>query len=111
MHQDVHLRVPEHLLQEAQRHLPYVFRDERGPCMRQRFNDLVAAIGTRAGLLRHVHPHMLRYSCGYALANKGRDTRLIQDYLGHRHVQHTVRYRRTAAARFEGLWRSVEGDR
>jgi site-specific recombinase XerD len=93
-----------------QRHLPWIFLSERGPCTRQMFNYLVAAIGTRAGLLPHVHPHMLRHSCGYALANKGRDTRLMQDYLGHRNVQHTVRYTRTAAARFEGLWRSAEGD-
>jgi type 1 fimbriae regulatory protein FimB len=89
----------------ASRHLPYLFLSERGPCTRQMFNYLVAAIGTRAGLLLPVHPHMLRHSCGYALANKGYDTRLIQDYLGHKNVQHTVRYTRTAAARFEGLWR------
>jgi type 1 fimbriae regulatory protein FimB len=54
-----------------------VFLSERGPCTRQMFNYLVAAIGERAGLLMHVHPHMLRHSCGYALANKGYDTRLI----------------------------------
>jgi type 1 fimbriae regulatory protein FimB len=48
---------------------------------------------------------MLRHSCGYALANKGRDTRLIHDHLGHKNVQHRVRYTRTAAVRFEGLWR------
>jgi type 1 fimbriae regulatory protein FimB len=91
--------------QHPSRHLPYVFLSERGPCTRQMFNYLVATIGRRAGLLLHVHPHMLRHSCGYALANQGRDTRLIQDYLGHKNVQHTVRYTRTAAARFEGLWR------
>jgi type 1 fimbriae regulatory protein FimB len=101
-------RTREH---SSHRHLPYVFLSERGPCTRQMFNYLVASIGRRAGLLLHVHPHMLRHSCGYALANQGRDTRLIQDYLGHRNVQHTVRYTRTAAARFEGLWRSVGGDR
>lgn len=30
----------------------------------------------------NIHPHMLRHGCGYALANQGLDTRLIQDYLG-----------------------------
>ena len=69
------------------------------------FNDLVAAVAMRGGLLLHVHSHMLCHSCGYALANRGRDTPLIQDDLGHKNVQHTVRYMRTAAARFEGLWR------
>jgi type 1 fimbriae regulatory protein FimB len=48
---------------------------------------------------------MLRHSCGFALANKGCDTRLIQDYLGHRNIRHTQLYTRTAAVRFEGLWR------
>ena len=28
----------------------------------------------------------------YALANAGHDTRLIQDWLGHRAIQHTARY-------------------
>jgi len=31
--------------------------------------------------------------------------RLIQDYLGHRNIQHTVRYTATNPARFEKLWR------
>ena len=90
--------------QHPSRHLPYVFLSERGPCTRQMFNYLVATIGERAGLLMHVHPHMLRHSCGYYLANKGYDTRLIQDYLGHKNIQHTVRYTRAASTRFEGLW-------
>jgi type 1 fimbriae regulatory protein FimB len=48
---------------------------------------------------------MLRHSCGFALANKGYDLRLIQDYLGHLDPRHTVHYTRTAGRRFEGLWR------
>jgi site-specific recombinase XerD len=55
--------------------------------------------------LGRVHPHMLRHGCGYHLANKGHDTRLIQDYLGHRSADHTARYTRTASRRFEGLWK------
>jgi type 1 fimbriae regulatory protein FimB len=53
----------------------------------------------------HVHPHMLRHSCGYALANNGADFRVIQDYLGHRDPRHTTRYTRTASRRFEELWK------
>lgn len=48
---------------------------------------------------------MLRHACGYALADNGADTRLIQDYLGHRNIRHTVRYTASNAARFEGIWR------
>jgi integrase len=89
--------------QRSDARLPYLFLSERGPMTRQAVNYLTAVIGERAGLPFRVHPHMLRHSCGYYLANRGHDTRLIQDYLGHRNIAHTVRYTRTAAARFEGL--------
>jgi len=85
--------------------LPWLFVSERGqPLTRQAVNYLVAAAAGRAGLVG-VHPHTLRHSCGFALANKGHDLRLIQDYLGHRDPRHTVHYTRTAGRRFEGLWR------
>lgn len=83
----------------------YLFLSERGPFTRQAINYLAREIGRRAKLALQVHPHILRHSCGYYLANKGFDTRLIQDYLGHKNIMHTVRYTRTNAARFEGLWR------
>ena len=83
----------------------YLFLSERGPMTRQAVNYLVAETGKRAGLPFPVHPHMLRHSTGYYLANRSHDTRLIQDYLGHKNIAHTVRYTRAAAVRFEGLWR------
>jgi type 1 fimbriae regulatory protein FimB len=61
--------------------------------------------GNLAGLPIDAHPHMLRHACGFALADQGADMRLIQDYLGHRNIQHTVRYTATNPARFERLWR------
>lgn len=63
------------------------------------------AIRRYGELAVEAHPHMLRCACGYALADQGADTRLIQDYLGHRNIQHTVRYTATNPARFERLWR------
>jgi len=81
----------------------YLFLSERGPLTRQAVNYLVAQTGKRAKLKFAVSPHMLRHSTGYFLANKGYDTRLIQDYLGHKNITHTVRYTRTAASRFDGL--------
>ena len=83
----------------------YLFLSERGPMTRQSINYLVEQTGKKAKLNFKVNPHMLRHSTGYYLANKGCDTRLIQDYLGHKNITHTVRYTRTAAHRFEGLWR------
>jgi len=41
---------------------------------------------------RNLHPHMLRHGCGNALANAGHDTRALQAWLGHKNIQHTVRY-------------------
>jgi integrase len=48
---------------------------------------------------------MLRHSCGYKLANDGVDTRTIQSYLGHKSIQHTVRYTELAPTRFKSLFR------
>jgi type 1 fimbriae regulatory protein FimB len=85
--------------------LPWLFISERGqPLTRQSVNYLVAGAAVRAGL-PPVWPHMLRHSCGFYLANHGHDLRLIQDYLGHRDPKHTAHYTRTAAGRFEELWR------
>jgi type 1 fimbriae regulatory protein FimB len=66
---------------------------------------MIRHYGVRAGLSVDAHPHMLRHACGFALADQGADTRLIQDYLGHRNIQHTVRYTATNPARFARLWR------
>ena len=65
----------------------------------------IRSYGEKAGLPVSAHPHMLRHACGFALADQGADTRLIQDYLGHRNIQHTVMYTATNPARFEKLWR------
>jgi type 1 fimbriae regulatory protein FimB len=82
------------------------FLSERGTALsRITLWDMIKRMGSKAGLAVDAHPHMLRHACGYALADQGADTRLIQDYLGHRNIQHTVRYTATNAARFDKLWR------
>ena len=52
-----------------------------------------------------VHSHMLRHACGFKLANDDVDTRALQAYLGHKSIQHTVRYTELAPTRFKGFWR------
>jgi type 1 fimbriae regulatory protein FimB/type 1 fimbriae regulatory protein FimE len=47
---------------------------------------------------------MLRHACGYALANKGKDTRSLQAYLGHASIVHTVKYTAMSPIRFKGFW-------
>jgi integrase len=84
---------------------PFIFVTERGgPLTRSTVNKLVTRAGQKAGIEFPVHPHMLRHACGYYLANKGVDTRTIQDYLGHVSITHTVRYTELSPHKFKGLW-------
>ena len=99
------LRTVKRYLATRADHLPWLFLSERQqPLTRQAVHYLVAGAAHRAGLA-NVHPHTLRHACGYYLANRGHDLRLIQDYLGHREPRHTAHYTRVAGHRFEGLWR------
>ena len=78
--------------------------DTGGPVSRQAFHRQLDKYGRQANLTIHAHPHMLRHACGYELAEQGLDTRLIQDYLGHRNIRHTVHYTASNAARFANVW-------
>jgi site-specific recombinase XerD len=85
--------------------LPWLFLSQRRrPLNRATVAYIIKHAGQRAEL-GHVWPHMLRHSCGYDLANRGKDLRVIQDYLGHRDPKHTSHYTRTSARRFENLWK------
>jgi type 1 fimbriae regulatory protein FimB/type 1 fimbriae regulatory protein FimE len=85
---------------------PYVFVTERkGPLTTATVRKIVARAGETAGFAWPIHPHMLRHSTGYKLANEGHDTRAIQQYLGHKNIQHTVRYTELASDRFKNFWR------
>jgi type 1 fimbriae regulatory protein FimB/type 1 fimbriae regulatory protein FimE len=82
-----------------------VFTTERGgPFTTDAINRQVKSIGKRAKLAFPVHAHMLRHGCGCALAKAGHDTRAIQDWLGHRSIQHTTRYTQLSAAPFKDFW-------
>jgi type 1 fimbriae regulatory protein FimB/type 1 fimbriae regulatory protein FimE len=84
---------------------PYVFVTERkGPLTADTVRKLVTRAGEAARLPFPIHPHMLRHACGYKLANAGHDTRSIQQYLGHRNIQHTVRYTELSPTRFRNFW-------
>lgn len=84
---------------------PFVFVSERGgPLSRRTIHDIVAFAGQKAEFDFPVHPHQLRHACGYYLALNGYDTRAIQAYLGHRSIEHTVRYTALAPDRFKNFW-------
>jgi integrase len=93
-------------LQREQGPSSHVFMTERGgPMTPKAFHALFGRIGTRANMPFPVHPHMLRHACGYALANAGHDTRALQAYLGHKNIQHTVRYTELSPHRFKNFWK------
>ncbi len=84
---------------------PFVFMGNRHtPLSETTISHIVHQAGILAEFDFPIHAHLLRHACGYYLANKGVDTRIIQDYLGHANIQNTVRYTQLSSARFEGLW-------
>ena len=84
---------------------PRLFLNERGVDFeRYGVNYLIKTIGQRAGFPFSCYPHMLRHSCGFHLADRGRDAFRIAGYLGHRNIQNSVRYTHTSAAQFRGIW-------
>jgi type 1 fimbriae regulatory protein FimB/type 1 fimbriae regulatory protein FimE len=86
--------------------LPYVFVSERkAPLTDDAVRKIVGRAGKAAMMPFSVHPHMLRHSCGYKLAQAGEDTRAIQHYLGHKNIQHTVRYTQLSSDRFKDFWK------
>jgi site-specific recombinase XerD len=68
------------------------------------FAKMIERAGVATKLPFKAHPH-IRHACGFALANKGHDTRSLQAYLGHRNIQHTVRYTELSPTRFKNFWR------
>jgi integrase len=84
----------------------FLFVSERGASFSPGgFAKMIERAGAEAGLRFKAHPHMLRHACGFALANAGHDTRALQAYLGHKNIQHTVRYTELAPNRFKDFWR------
>ena len=103
------LRGPElRALRKLQREYPnspYTFVTERGgPLTTSTVRKLISRAGVAGKIPFPIHPHMLRHSTGYKLANDGHDTRAIQHYLGHRNIQHTVRYTELSPQRFNKFW-------
>jgi type 1 fimbriae regulatory protein FimB/type 1 fimbriae regulatory protein FimE len=93
-------------LQREQKPGRYVFMSERGaPMSAVAFRRMVTRLGPAAKMPFPIHPHMLRHSTGFKLANQGVDTRSLQHYLGHKNIQHTVRYSELSPDRFRDFWK------
>jgi len=92
-------------LQREYAETPYLFITERkAPLSDRTVRHVVSRAGELACFDFSIHPHMLRHSTGFYLANKGHDTRAIQAYLGHANIKNTVLYTELSAQRFNDFW-------
>ncbi len=99
------LRALRRLQREQVPPSPYVCTTERRtPMTPAGLRKLPTRIGQAAAFPFPVHPHMLRHACGFALAHDRHDTRAIQEWLGHRNIQHTTRYTELTSHRFRDFW-------
>lgn len=102
----VELRALRKLQRENEEKSSYVFITRRGtPITTRTVHYIIARAGEAAGFSFSIHPHMLRHSTGFYLANNGHDTRAIQSYFGHANINHTVKYTELAPSRFKDFWK------
>src|SRR2546430_12971178 len=100
------LRALRRLQREQEQPGRYVFMSERGaPMSAVGIRRIITRLGAAAKMPFQIHPHMLRHACGFKLANQGVDTRALQHYLGHKNIQHTVRYTELSSDRFRDFLR------
>lgn len=102
----VEIRALRQLKREGPTSGEFVFASERGGRLSARgVQKMIERLGARAGMgTLKVHTHMLRHSCGYYLADRGVHLRIIQEYLGHKNIRHTVRYTALSPRKFRRLW-------
>jgi type 1 fimbriae regulatory protein FimB/type 1 fimbriae regulatory protein FimE len=100
------LRALRRLRREARDGSAFVFLSERGaPFTTDGFRKKLKRAAAAAGLGHlNANPHGLRHGTGHYLAERGTDTRTIQDDLGHRDIRQTAQYTEGSSARFQGLW-------
>lgn len=65
---------------------------------------IISTAGEAASIGFPVHPHMLRHTCGYYLANHFNDPVAVQKYLGLKNRQNAMRYFKTEIIEFQNIW-------
>jgi type 1 fimbriae regulatory protein FimB/type 1 fimbriae regulatory protein FimE len=100
----IELRSLRPVLREQPESRHVFLTERRSPMSAAGFRKMFAQTGAESSFPFPVHPHMLRHACGYKLSNDGQDTRALQHYLGHKNIQHTVRYTELSPKRFKSFW-------
>ena len=91
---------------EREKNSRYIFLSERkSPLTTQAVYRMLRNVEQDLGWDFPIHPHMLRHSCGYYLANQGHDTRSIQMYMGHTSINNTVLYTQLTGDQFKNFWK------
>jgi integrase/recombinase XerD len=83
-----------------------VFLSRNGqPLTRARVWQIVVEAGQRAGITRHIHPHLLRHSFASHLLDGDADLRVIQEMLGHANISTTQIYTHVDRKRLHDIHR------
>lgn len=99
------LRALRQLQRNNENKSPYVFISERmTPLTTRTIHHIISRAGEKSKFDFTIHPHMLRHSTGFYLANQGHDTRSIQSYMGHSNIKNTIIYTELSQHRFKNFW-------
>lgn len=91
---------------EREKNSRYIFLSERkSPLTTQAVYRMLRNVEKDLNWDFPIHPHILRHSCGYYLANQGQDTRSIQMYMGHTSINNTVLYTQLTGDQFKNFWK------
>src|SRR5262245_37427753 len=92
-------------LRKLRRDYPIFVSERGGPISPIGFHRLIQRVGEAAKMPFPVTRTCFAMPAEFKLANDGHDTRALQHYLGHKNIQHTVRYTEMAPDRFKDFWR------